>query len=468
MLKPCTRAICLLTLALITPHAMSQDMKGWSDKTVCRLAKTTPDNIYYQAESTRRGLSCGGVGTQTNSTSPMRKNDPGGKAVIYNKAFQELPERVRPNDATISYYQARYHNLIQRRKSQNRLYIVKPKGNAVDFRYELNKSSLILEKELSEGYILSYLFYENGVIKYNGKAKDGRFNKNIDDETRFFSHSTGKSITSYILGHAICQGYISSMDEVIDWPMMSKTLYQGQRIRDLLNMNAGDRHIVDKRSTRIKGSRLHHRDMDLETIATFLEGTKRQGNGVFYNNFLADVIANYIAFKSGDNYDDLMRSVFQDKVKIKYSISYEKHKSWGGTLKYWGDPQTQASYSYHMVRTDFLRLAEAMMKDYQKQTCVGKYLKQARLQALTWPKYRPFKNNSKLWLHNYAKKYGAQFYFDFHGMDGRNVFGTEGFNGQNMMIDMDNSRIIVTNSAATAWDQTVFMINPIRDGALPK
>jgi hypothetical protein len=40
------------------------------------------------------------------------------------------------------------------------------------------KRALILEKELSEGYILSYLFYENGVIKYNGKAKDGRF----DDE----------------------------------------------------------------------------------------------------------------------------------------------------------------------------------------------------------------------------------------------------------------------------------------------
>ena len=62
MLKPHTRAICLLTLALMAPHALSQDMKGWSDKTVCRLAKTTPDNIYYQAESTRRGLSCGGVG----------------------------------------------------------------------------------------------------------------------------------------------------------------------------------------------------------------------------------------------------------------------------------------------------------------------------------------------------------------------------------------------------------------------
>ena len=107
--------------------------------------------------------------------------------------------------------------------------------------------------------------------------------------------------------------------------------------------------------------------------------------------------------------------------------------------------------------------------DFRRVKKLGKYLKKAQLQAETWPKYRPNKNsNSKLWLHNYAKKYGAQFYFDFYGIDGRNIFGTEGYNGQNMLIDMDNSRIIVTNSAATAWDQTIYMINPIREGMLPK
>ena len=53
-------------------------------------------------------------------------------------------------------------------------------------------------------------------------------------------------------------------------------------------------------------------------------------------------------------------------------------------------------------------------------------------------------------------------------MDSRNVIGTIGLNNQNMLIDMDNSRIIVINSAASGWDQTVFMINPIRDGLLPK
>ncbi|WP_443641777.1 VCBS repeat-containing protein [Candidatus Njordibacter sp. Uisw_039] len=40
---------------------MSQDVSGWSDKTICRLAKATPDNVEYQAELTSRGLSCGGA-----------------------------------------------------------------------------------------------------------------------------------------------------------------------------------------------------------------------------------------------------------------------------------------------------------------------------------------------------------------------------------------------------------------------
>ena len=45
---------------------------------------------------------------------------------------------------------------------------------------------------------------------------------------------------------------------------------------------------------------------------------------------------------------------------------------------------------------------------------------------------------------------------------------TEGYNGQNMMIDLDNSRIVVTQSAATAWNQRQYILNVIRDGKLPE
>ena len=98
--------------------------------------------------------------------------------------------------------------------------------------------------------------------------------------------------------------------------MMSNTLYQGQRLRDLLNMNAGDIHTVHKRSLRVMGSNKHHRDMGLDKIAALIDGTKKMGNAVFYNNVLTDIIADYIVFKSGDKYNELMRSIFQDKIKL--------------------------------------------------------------------------------------------------------------------------------------------------------
>jgi len=393
-----------------------------------------------------------------------------GKAVSYGGAH-ELPEHARPNDATISLFEERKNKFIKKRKKQKRLYTIKPKGNAIEFNYDKNLTSLTLEKELSEGFILSYLYYENGVVKYNGTALDGRFKKDITNKTLFYTHSTGKSITSYIVGHAICDGYISSIDEIIDWPLMKDTLYQGQPLRNLLNMSAGDKHTVNESANRVMGNKDHHRDMGLETIAKLLDGTKAKSKNIFYNNVLTDIIANYIAFKAGDKYDDLMKKVFQDKIKIKHNVSYEKkgRAKWDKKKsKYRGKPQTLASYSYFMTRLDFLRFAEAMMKDYQNKTCVGNYLRESQNQAKKWYKFRPYRNNSLFWLHNYAKKYGSQFYFDFYEMEKRNIIATEGFNGQNILIDLDNSRIVVTNSAATGWDVRKFMLNVIRDGKLPK
>jgi len=399
------------------------------------------------------------------------QSNPGGKAVSYSDTFEEIPQTARPNDATISLYEERRRQHLYYQSRLGNLYHIQPKGNAVGFNQETNQSSQTLEKELSNGYILSYLYYDNGVIKYNGKPADGRFEKNIDDKTLFFTHSTGKSIVSYIVGHAICKGYISSMDETIDWPMMSNTLYQGQPLSNLLNMRAGDRHTVDADGLHVMGSKKHHRHLGLDTIADSLNGTKSIGNQIFYNNFLSDVIANYVAFKSGQNYDALMEEVFQDKVKIEDEVLMQKHTvtvTNGFITPYLGQMQTRASYSFYITRMDLLRVAVAMMKDYQEQTCVGKYLKQSQTQAKDWYQGRIEEADARFGLNNYAKKYGSQFYFDFYRMSNRNILGTEGKNGQDMLIDMDNSRIVVTNSAANGWDKQQFILDVIKDGKLPK
>ena len=393
-----------------------------------------------------------------------------GKAVSYG-GVNEMPEKARPNDATISLFEERKKRFIENQRRKGDLYIIEPKGNAVKFKYEKNLDSVSLKKELSKGYILSYLFYDNGIIKYDGLAKKGRFKEDITNETLFFTHSSGKSITSYIVGHAICDGYISSIDEIIDWPLMENTLYQGQPLRNLLNMNAGDKHVVDKNSTRFMGSPEHHRHMGLDTIAYLLDGTKKKGNRVFYNNALSDIIANYIVFKAGDKYDELMKKVFQDKIKIENTVSYQKHSQsrlHKKNPKYNGSPQTLASYSYHVTRLDFLRIAEAIMKDYQNKTCVGNYLRESQKQALDWYKYGPSHDNSHFWINRYSKKYGSQFYFNYFKMKGRNIIAADGLNGQIMFIDLDNSKIVTTNSAATGWNVKKFVLNVIRKGKLPK
>jgi hypothetical protein len=405
------------------------------------------------------------------SSQVIPQKDPGGSAVKYGNSYftVEIPEKERPNDATISLYENGRRQFFSARKSRGNMYSIKPKGNSETFKISTNPKSTILDKQLSKGYILSYLYYDNGTIRYNGVPKSGRFKTDINDKTLFFTHSTGKSIISYIVGHAICEGYISSVNEPINWPLMSKTLYNEQPLINLLNMNAGDRHTVNKRANRVMGSKTHHRDMDHITIAKLLQGTERKSNNIFYNNVLTDIVASYVAFRTDNDYDKLLKIVFQDKIKIENKVHFELHKNTSSNFKkLYGKPQIRASYSFMITRGDLLRVAVSMMKDYQQKTCVGNYLRDIQKQAKSWPKYRPSKKNASLYLHNYAKKYGGKFYFKFHEMEDRNIMATEGYNGQNIMIDMDNSKIVVTQSAATAWDQKTFILNVIRHGKLPK
>ena len=63
------------------------------------------------------------------------------------------------------------------------------------------------------------------------------------------SHSVGKSLVSYVLGHAICEGYIDSIEVTLDdWSVLDGTLYKGQKLIDILNMSAGDQKIIGERN----------------------------------------------------------------------------------------------------------------------------------------------------------------------------------------------------------------------------
>ena len=58
MFNFCFRGLCLLSALLITTHVLSQDISGWSDKTICRLAANQQDNPQFLQEVKKRELSC--------------------------------------------------------------------------------------------------------------------------------------------------------------------------------------------------------------------------------------------------------------------------------------------------------------------------------------------------------------------------------------------------------------------------
>ena len=81
--------------------------------------------------------------------------------------------------------------------------------------------------------LLSYLLYEDGKITVDEISPIDRFGDFINNETKLRSMSVGKTMVSYVMGHAICKGYIDSVDNRLnDWSLTKNTLYENQKIID--------------------------------------------------------------------------------------------------------------------------------------------------------------------------------------------------------------------------------------------
>ena len=65
-------------------NAMSQDLSGWSDKTVCRQLLNNPDNTDYVQEADSRSLVCGSSTQSSNEIIDLKKANGGSKVSSLN------------------------------------------------------------------------------------------------------------------------------------------------------------------------------------------------------------------------------------------------------------------------------------------------------------------------------------------------------------------------------------------------
>ena len=354
------------------------------------------------------------------------------KLVVDNKINEGLSEKQ-----IYSYFQSKYGDWILYDPLFNRntyflwllpllIFFV---GGAIIF----NK---FIKKQMKTKGILSYLYYQDGEVLIDEFSPKERLGEFLNNETKFYSMSMGKSVTSYLVGHAICEGYIDGVDaRVNDWPIIKDSLYHDQKLINFLNMNTGDQKYIDEfdDGTSKLGA---YEDRDIETTMRSHfrnKNTKKSKDKYNYNGFVTQLILNYMKFKIGEDYDKFYSKVFNDKIKIKNSIryGYTSFQEKNGN----GHPNIMAT------RFDYLRIAKAIMDDYQNDTCVGKYLKEIHKRRI--PKGSKEKEEPAF---NRTKSYGGQFHMDFPGLKENVVFGMSGYGGNFIAIDMENSRILVVNS----------------------
>jgi hypothetical protein len=80
--------------------------------------------------------------------------------------------------------------------------------------------------------LVSYLLFEDNKIKIDEHDLPSYIKNN---KGLLPSHSMGKSLVSYVTGYAICEGYIDNINvKLDDWSTVKGTLYEGQKLIDLL------------------------------------------------------------------------------------------------------------------------------------------------------------------------------------------------------------------------------------------
>ena len=344
-----------------------------------------------------------------------------------NLTSSEIPQDANPDYKILKHYLKKYIN--ESKEVKNKITIKKSK-NYKEFDFNLKQDENVI-KAFSDTALLSYLMYVDGQIVIDEITPKDRFGKIFKNNTLYVSNSAGKSIMSYVYGHAVCRGYVNGIYQTMNWDVLENTLYENQPIINILNMASGTQlHIDTKGGGTFYNSKKWANRWSINDLAKEeLKNTKPGINKYHYANLNTNVFASYVMATMGKKeYKKMLNDIFQNKIGIQYNVVMKQpSKSKKSDLS--------MTYGMHLTRYDYMRVAVAMLNDWNNNTCEGQYLKSLY-------ENRIVKNDgiNKKHAHSNATHYAGQ----FHTYADKQIFIIDGFAGQTITIDFENKKIVST------------------------
>ena len=355
---------------------------------------------------------------------------------------RNIPEEYRPNLETV-----RHHFLAYNNRGTSYRFNIRGSEKPTELVYDLRDSPMI-KRQMTGSYLASYLAYENGKVIIDEVSPDGRLGDLFNDETLLYSMSLGKTLAGYLVGHAICGGYIESLDKTLsDWPLVRGTLIADATVGEVINATMGNQNYMksgnELRSGRDVG------DITLGAIAqTELKDSKPANKRFAYGDLPPIVALNYVAFRTSEkNFSGFLNNVLQDHVGIKAELRFNHMRDpyfSNGLLK----PNFKAT------RHDTLRLGIAMLNDWNNDNCVGQYLKDVYANRVK----KGYRQGD-----GFSKSYAGFFHTDYPGVEDR-VMGMDGYGGIALLINFDKNRIVYSHAIHRDYDYRKIILGPIEDG----
>ena len=242
-----------------------------------------------------------------------------------------------------------------------------------------NELSKIADEQIKNkaSGLVSYLLWKNNKILVDQNRKS-KYQKGY-----YPSHSVGKSLVGLVTGYALCEGYINhTVFDRIDYPTVADTLYENQKLINLLHMQAGDDAIIGDRiygkDNPIKGKSPNTNTIPIKKVMKKYFKDKQHlglepGLNFNYSALTTNVVMNYVIYKTGDDWEKLLHKVFVEDAKVEKRVYFGKtlNKNKVGNRK----SGEYGRYSFYAQRYDYLRIAKLVLDHWNNNTCVGKYLK---------------------------------------------------------------------------------------------
>lgn len=277
------------------------------------------------------------------------------------------------------------------------------------------------------------------------------FNKRsngVSDSNLVVSYSMAKSLTSMMVGYAMCEGHIKALDDKVAQyvPELEGTAYGQSSIKNILNMASG-----------ANASGAHG-----EPHLGFLAELRDQKTSYFENllKYKDPKTRLFQSVKPGEAFDyktldtATLMLVIEKATNQPFHEWYEKSLVKGAGLartSAWTlakDNRAIAHASFFSTPDDWIRLAMHSLDAYAGRAgpCLQGYMQQA------------VKDTVRIYNNQEYVSYGYQFWTGSTGMNDE-VFWMRGYGGQHIGVDPVTERIVV--AASTDNDAAVF--NLFRD-----